>query len=84
MIGFAGLGIEASDKAIANLDKSSPSYQLMMSYLDGINQFMEEGPPNRIQLVGVKKEKFTIKDVYNIYGYMSFSFAMAQKTDPID
>jgi penicillin amidase len=21
--------------------------------------------------VGVKKEKFTIKDVYNIYGYMS-------------
>jgi penicillin amidase len=43
MIGFAGLGIEeASDKAIANLDKSS--YQLMMSYLDGINQFMEEGP----------------------------------------
>jgi penicillin amidase len=45
MIGFAGLGIEeASDKAIANLDKSSPSYQLMMSYLDGINQFMEEGP----------------------------------------
>jgi penicillin amidase len=44
MIGFAGLGIEeASDKAIANLDKSQ-SYQLMMSYLDGINQFMEEGP----------------------------------------
>jgi penicillin amidase len=42
---FAGLGIEeASDKAIANLDKSSPSYKLMMSYLDGINQFMEEGP----------------------------------------
>jgi hypothetical protein len=29
MIGFAGLGIEeASDKAIANLDKSSPSYNL--------------------------------------------------------
>jgi penicillin amidase len=36
----------------------------------------------RIQLVGVKKEKFTIKDVYNIYGYMSFSFAMAQKNGP--
>jgi penicillin amidase len=68
MIGFAGLGIEeASDKAIANLDKSSPSYQLMMSYLDGINQFMEEGLAYRIQLVGVKKEKFTIKDVYNIW-----------------
>jgi hypothetical protein len=42
-----------------------------------------KGLANRIQLVGVKKEKFTIKDVYNIYGYMSFSFAMAQKTDPL-
>ncbi|MFT5713813.1 MAG: penicillin amidase [Flavobacterium sp.] len=82
---FAGLGIEeASDKAIADLDKSSPSYKLTMAYLDGINQFMEEGPsPIEFQLVGIKKEKFTIKDVYNIYGYMSFSFAMAQKTDPL-
>jgi penicillin amidase len=82
---FAGLGIEeASDKAIADLDKSSPSYKLTIAYLDGINQFLEEGPsPIEFQLVGVKKEKFTIKDVYNIYGYMSFSFAMAQKTDPL-
>jgi penicillin amidase len=31
-------------------------------------------------LVGCAKEKFTIKDVYNIFGYMSFSFAMAQKS----
>jgi len=35
------------------------------------------------QLLGVKKQKFTIQDVYNIFGYMSFSFAMAQKTDPL-
>ncbi|WP_367756991.1 penicillin acylase family protein [Flavobacterium sp. WC2430] len=82
---FAGLGIEeASEKAIANLDKNSPSYQLTMAYLDGINQYLDEGKtPIEFQLVGVKKEKFTIKDVYNIFGYMSFSFAMAQKTDPL-
>ena len=82
---FAGLGIEeASEKAIANLDKNSPSYQLTMAYLDGINQYLNEGKtPIEFQLVGVKKEKFTIKDVYNIFGYMSFSFAMAQKTDPL-
>jgi hypothetical protein len=24
--------------------------------------------------VGVQKRKFTIKDVYNIFGYMSFSY----------
>ena len=82
---FAGLGIEeASAKAIAALDKNSPSYQLTMAYLDGINQYIEEGKtPVEFSLVGVKKDKFTIKDVYNIFGYMSFSFAMAQKSDPL-
>lgn len=82
---FAGIGIdEASAKAIAKLDKNCPSYQLTMAYLDGINQYLEEGTtPVEFTLVGVKKEKFTIKDVYNIFGYMSFSFAMAQKTDPL-
>lgn len=82
---FSGIGIEeASAKAIAKLDKNSPSYQLTEAYLDGINQYLEEGvTPIEFTLVGVKKEKFTIKDVYNIFGYMSFSFAMAQKTDPL-
>ena len=82
---FAGLGIEeASAKAIAGLDKNSPSYQLTMAYLDGINQYIDEGKtPIEFSLVGVQKEKFTIKDVYNIFGYMSFSFAMAQKSDPL-
>ncbi|MDR6846694.1 penicillin acylase family protein [Flavobacterium granuli] len=82
---FAGLGIEeASKKAISNLDKNSPAYQLTMAYLDGINQYLEEGvAPVEFQLLGVKKQKFTIQDVYNIFGYMSFSFAMAQKTDPL-
>ena len=82
---FAGLGIEeASAVAIATLDKKSPSYQLTLAYLDGINQYIEEGKtPIEFQLIGVKKEKFTLKDVYNIFGYMSFSFAMAQKSDPL-
>ena len=82
---FAGIGIEeASAKAIAKLDKNSESYKLTQAYLDGINQYLEEGAtPIEFTLVGVKKQKFTIKDVYNIFGYMSFSFAMAQKTDPL-
>jgi penicillin G amidase len=82
---FAGLGInENSEKAIARLDKNSETYQLTMAYIDGINQYMEEGKmPIEFQILGLKKDKFTIKDVYNIFGYMSFSFAMAQKTDPL-
>ncbi|WP_095954889.1 penicillin acylase family protein [Flavobacterium sp. ACN6] len=82
---FAGIGIEeASAKAIAQLDKNSENYKLTQAYLDGINQYLEDGPtPIEFTLVGVKKQKFTINDVYNIFGYMSFSFAMAQKTDPL-
>lgn len=82
---FVGLGIdENSEKAIAKLDKNLESSQLALAYIDGINQYMEEGKtPVEFQLLGLKKDKFTLKDVYNIFGYMAFSFAMAQKTDPL-
>lgn len=82
---FAGVGIdENSEKAIAQLDKNSDAYKLAIAYLDGVNQFIENGKtPLEFELVGVKKEKYTLKDVYNIFGFMSFSFAMAQKSDPL-
>lgn len=82
---FSGLGIEeASEKAISELDKNSESYKLTMAYIDGINQYIDEGKtPVEFSLLGIKKQKLTIKDVYNIFGYMSFSFAMAQRTDPL-
>jgi len=82
---FAGIGIdESSAKAVAQLDKHSQTYILANAYLDGINQYMDEGTtPVEFTLLGIKKEKFTLKDVYNIFGFMSFSFAMAQKTDPL-
>ncbi len=82
---FSGLGlVENTNKSIANLDVNSESYQLTMAYLDGVNQFIEEGPtPIEYTLVGLEKSKFTINDVYHVFGYMSFSFAIAQKTDPL-
>ena len=82
---FSGLGIsENTQKNIAKLDKNSQAYKLTMAYIDGINQYIEEGKtPIEYQLLSIKKQKFTLADVYNIFGYMSFSFAMAQKTDPL-
>lgn len=82
---FSGLGIEeAAEKTIEKLDKNSKSYQLAESYLNGINQFIEEGAtPLEFYLVGLKKEKYTVKDIYNVFGYMAFSFAVAHKTDPM-
>ncbi|MFT5760996.1 MAG: penicillin amidase, partial [Polaribacter sp.] len=63
---------------------NSEAYKLTIAYLEGINQFMENGPtPVEFLLVGVDKEKYTLKDVYNVFGYMAFSFAAAHKTDPM-
>lgn len=82
---FGGLGIEeAANKTIAALDTTTDAYLLTQAYLDGINQYIEEGKtPLEFTMVGVKKEKYTLHDVYNVFGYMSFSFAVAHKTDPL-
>lgn len=82
---FIGLGIdEASKKAVDEVNKESEAYKLSMAYLDGINQFLDKGAtPIEFHLVGVGKEKFDLTDIYNVFGYMSFSFAMAHRTDPL-
>lgn len=82
---FAGLGIEeASTKAIKKLDKNSAPYLMAIAYLDGINQYLENGKtPIEFTILGIQKQKFTLQDVYNTFGFMAFSFAMAQKTDPL-
>ena len=82
---FAGLGlVEDANKSIAKIDINSEAYKLTMAYLDGVNQFVEEGAtPIEYNLIGLEKTKFTVNDVYNVFGYMSFSFAIAQKTDPL-
>lgn len=81
---FRGIGIEiAAEKLIKKLDTSLQSYKLAKAYLKGINQFIENGStPVEFRLLGIKKEKYSIKDIYNVFGYMSFGFAQAHKTDP--
>lgn len=81
---FLGLGIdEATQKVLAGVDPEDPSIVLAQAYLDGINQYIEEGPtPIEFYLTGLEKHPFTLQDVYNSVGYMAFSFAMAHKTDP--
>ncbi len=82
---FLALGIDdASVAAIDKLNHNSRSVTLAEAYLTGINSFIEEGPtPIEFYLTGVDKREFELRDVYNIMGYMSFSFAMAHKTDPL-
>lgn len=82
---FKSLGIEAAaQKTMQQLDTTEPSYVLSQAYLKGINQYIKEGPtPIEFYLLGLEKEAYQLKDVYNVFGYMAFSFAMAHKTDPM-
>lgn len=82
---FKSLGLEeASAKAVEKSDKNSNSYKLASAYLNGINQYILNGAtPVEFTLIGIEKEQYQLTDVYNILGYMSFSFAMAHKTDPL-
>jgi penicillin amidase len=82
---FRGLGIEsASARAMKKLDTTSDVYVLSQAYLDGINQYIESGTtPIEFRLLGIEKEKYDLNDIYNVFGYMSFGFAQAQKTDPL-
>jgi penicillin amidase len=82
---FLNVGIhKQTERIVSNLDKNQPYYKLTEAYLEGVNSFIEQGPtPIEYYILGLEKTPFTIEDVFNTIGYMSFSFVMAQKTDPI-
>ncbi len=79
------LGIDdASKRTVEKLDLGAEWVKLAQAYLDGVNAFVAEGPtPLEFYLTGLEKSKFELIDIHNILGYMSFSFAMAHKTDPL-
>jgi len=75
---------EAAAKTIINLDTTSKEYMLTKAYLLGVNEYIKNGKtPVEFHLLGLEKEKYELKDVYNVFGYMAFSFAIAHKTDPM-
>lgn len=82
---FLSLGIaDHTKETVASLATDSETIVLAEAYLDGVNEFLKQGPtPIEFYLTGIDKEPFTIEDVYNAVGYMAFSFAMAHKTDPL-
>ena len=82
---FLNLGIaENSIETVSKLKGDNEFVQHTNAYLDGINHFINTGyTPIEYKILGLDKEEFDLVDVYNILGYMSFSFAMAQKTDPL-
>lgn len=82
---FLTLGIDQNAEAVLQtLDTTSIAYKQALAYLDGVNQYVDKGKtPVEFRILGIKKHHYTIKDILNVYGYMSFGFAMAHRTDPL-
>ncbi|WP_422361024.1 penicillin acylase family protein [Reichenbachiella sp.] len=84
---FRALGIQQySEQMLAEFEANGDSkiQTAASAYLDGVNAFVAEGPtPIEFSIIGVEKTPFSMIDVYNTMGYMSFSFAAAQKTEPL-
>lgn len=67
-----------------NKEGDSPWKSATEAYIKGVNHFIQNGKlPIEYTLLGTKPREFTINDVHGIVGYMSFTFAMAMKTDPL-
>jgi penicillin amidase len=84
---FRTLGINqfAEKTAATYLATDALPYQkAALAYLDGINQFIENGKtPIEFTLLNIPKEKFTPQDCYLVTAYMAFGFAQAFMTDPL-
>ena len=82
---FLNLGIaENSIETVRKLESNTDFVYFANAYLEGVNHFINTGyTPIEYKILGIEKEEYDLVDVYNILGYMSFSFAMAQKTDPV-
>lgn len=65
--------------------EGAPEIQsLVNSYLEGVNHFISEGQkPIEYTILGIERSPYTLEDIYNVFGYMAFSFAMAPKTEPV-
>jgi penicillin G amidase len=62
----------------------TPWKKATQAYVDGVNAFINQGNlPLEYLLLGEKPRTYTLEDMHSIIGYMSFTFAMALKTDPL-
>jgi penicillin amidase len=83
---FKTLGIHQNSVVSAkDLEASNnATFKMANAYIKGVNTFIDKGPtPIEFTLTGAEKTPFTLVDVHNVVGYMSFSFAIGHKTDPL-
>ncbi|WNW12881.1 penicillin acylase family protein [Pseudomonas sp. DTU_2021_1001937_2_SI_NGA_ILE_001] len=75
---------EHADAYVARQDRSTPTWQALEAYLDGVNQYQASRPaPMEFDLLGIPKRPFSAADTLSIGGYLAYSFAAAFRTEPL-
>ncbi|WP_294768147.1 penicillin acylase family protein [uncultured Rhodoferax sp.] len=82
---FRTLGIGERAKAVvAAMDMKSPANQMLLAYLDGINQYQDSRrAPIEFDILGIPHQPFTPEDTVAVSGYLAYSFAAAFRTEPV-
>jgi len=84
---FKMLGIQEYSKQSLNHFRNNMDAKVRqnaLAYVDGINQYIDKGKtPIEFKVLGLEMTPFSPLDIYNIIGYMAFSFAIAHETDPV-
>ena len=84
---FRTLGIhEISKQSVQTyLNGGEHAYQIAAkAYLDGINAFIADGEtPLEFTIMGIEKTPFTLENLYDVSGYMSYGFANGLQQEPI-
>ena len=79
-----GIGDQSEINADHYKKQGGQMMKMAESYLKGVNCFIENGPtPLEYSILGIEKEKFDLKAMFDIAGYMGYSFALAHRVDPL-
>jgi penicillin amidase len=66
------------------IDHDSATWQALLAYLDGINEFQQTRPlPLEFELLHIEPHPFTPEDTLAVAGYLAYSFAAALRTEPV-
>lgn len=84
---FHTMGLPAYADQSAELFRNRTDQKILdeiNAYLDGINQSLaNEARCPEFMLLGYKPEPYTLENLFHSAGYMAFSFALGQRTDPL-
>ena len=78
---------QAAERTVERIEADTTIAELkasMQAYLDGINAFIATKElPFEYRLINARPEPFDMHDIYCATGFMSYSFAIHLKTEPI-